>query len=382
MSGSLVFVHGTGVRLAGYEQSVDLVRREIDAAGLTCDLMTCAWGDPLGITFEGRSLPEPPQIREEDARWAWLLDDPFLELERLSIRYDPSAPPSPPGRRPQWSEDLAKIRAYRPSDELSGLLGRMDLEDDWLSAWASVIGSPLVALAFERSGEAGELADCGRALARALIAQLHVLATTAGRQGPSGTLRERLYERLATDWGYGVYGLGTFVSGLAKRAATASLRKHRAHLNQIITGPIGDILLYQARGAEIRAFIRHKVEQAPAPVILVGHSLGGVACVDLMAMAGAPAVSALVTLGSQAPYFHEIGALSSLNEGDQLPAGFPPWLNVYDRNDFLSFIGEQIFPGRVRDFEARSGQPFPESHGAYFGNPAVWAEVRAWSGRG
>ena len=82
----------------------------------------------------------------------------------------------------------------------------------------------------------------------------------------------------------------------------------------------------------------------------------------------------LVTVGSQAPYLYEIGALSSRLPHEGLVAGFPPWLNVYDPDDLLSFMAAPMFPApaRVTDVQVKSGQPFPISHGAYWTQPAVW----------
>ena len=47
----------------------------------------------------------------------------------------------------------------------------------------------------------------------------------------------------------------------------------------------GDILLYQSRGHDIRAFIEEKLQHAEPPVTIVAHSLGGIACVDLLVLA-------------------------------------------------------------------------------------------------
>jgi hypothetical protein len=110
-------------------------------------------------------------------------------------------------------------------------------------------------------------------------------------------------------------------------------------------------------------------------VTLVAHSLGGIACVDLLAMPNPPKVSKLITAGSQSPFLYELGALASRKPGEPLPVGFPPWLNFYDRNDFLSYIAKPFWP-EVIDHEVRSGQPFPDSHGAYFGSEDVWTRIR------
>jgi hypothetical protein len=86
----------------------------------------------------------------------------------------------------------------------------------------------------------------------------------------------------------------------------------------------------------------------------------------------------LITAGSQAPFLYEIDCLTSLRAGQPLPDHFPRWLNFYDPNDFLSYIGGQVFPGRVRDVEIQSRQPFPQSHSAYWTNRLFWNEVEAF----
>jgi len=63
----------------------------------------------------------------------------------------------------------------------------------------------------------------------------------------------------------------------------------------------------------------------------------------------------------------------------KLPSTFPKWLNVYDRDDLLSYVGGKLFPDWVEDFHAGSGIPFPDSHGAYWrdnnGKNEVWDKI-------
>ena len=145
----------------------------------------------------------------------------------------------------------------------------------------------------------------------------------------------------------------------------------------------GDILLYQARGKGLRDFIRERIQATRAEVILA-HSLGGVACVDLLIEKPEPSVKLLITAGSQAPYFYEINALQSLEFNatpatppeSRLPPEFPRWLNLYDRRDFLSFVGAGLFGARVTDVLVNNRQPFPHSHGAYWTNEQTWDAIR------
>jgi hypothetical protein len=146
-------------------------------------------------------------------------------------------------------------------------------------------------------------------------------------------------------------------------------------VQQVATLAIGDVLLYQSRGGAIRDFIRCKILEAEPPVTVVAHSLGGVACVDLLAGSERLHVEHLITVGSQSSLLYEMGLLTALPFGMALPNHFPPWLNVYDRNDFLSFFAAPLL-GDVRDWEVWSGEPFPDSHSAYFGNEKVWQAIR------
>lgn len=379
--GTIVFVHGTGVRLPNYKRSVAGAKECAARAGIQAALAECAWGDPLGVEFEGLSLPDPPgeeQLRREEedfARWSFLFADPLFELDKLTLRdAKQTGPKPPPGQMAPWERLWTAISQYEPSLELKLLLARGNLEPFWAEAWPNITSlSDIPKRAFERSAQ--QLADASNALARAVVAEIHVVATAHGNPGPSRALRQKLAERLLDDWGQQVYGLGTFLADLFKRAATRVLRDHRTHFSDMASLPIGDILLYQARGPQIRDFIRAKIAAATPPVTVVAHSLGGIACVDLLALPGAPQVARLVTVGSQAPLLYEIGALVSLKRPAPLPPGFPPWLNIYDRNDFLSYTAGRLF-GRVEDFEAESGQPFPDSHSAYLNNEEVWRKIR------
>jgi hypothetical protein len=382
--GTIVLVHGTGVRLKSYTRSFAKAKAVAATQGIGADFLECAWGDVLGVDFEGRCLPDPPsenQLRADAqafAEWSWLFDDPLFELHKLTIR-DTSRvaqPLLPPGATPAWETLFESIRRYTPSSDLRLLLERGGLEDQFGAAWSDVIDDPTTRLAFEKS--AHELPEAANALARAVVASLHIHATADGQPGPSRRLRDSLVQRLIVDWDQVVYAPGTFFANLFRRAATRMLRQHRSEFTDSAALPIGDVLLYQARGVEVRTYIRDKIARAKPPVTLVAHSLGGIACVDLLALANPPAVDRLVTVGSQSSLLYEIGALTSLKPPQPLPSSFPPWLNIFDRNDFLSYLAEPLF-GRVTDVEVESGQPFPDSHSAYFGNDVVWRAIKDFS---
>jgi hypothetical protein len=327
------------------------------------------------------SLPDPPseqQLRHEEAdfaRWSWLFDDPLFELDKLTIRdtLEIEHNALPPGQKPQWEMLWEQIRAYQSSSDLVWLLKRGGLEPFWQEAWSRIIQADIAQLAFERSEN--ELPEASNALARALVAELHVVAVNRDQPGPNRALRDALVLRLLDDWHQVVYARSRFFTKLFERAATRILRRHRNEFTDSAALPIGDILLYQSHGVAIREFIRNKIMNASPPVTVVAHSLGGIACFDLLALPDPPPVARMVTVGSQSSFLYEIGALVSLQPPQQLPSGFPPWLNVYDRNDFLSYVAARLFTG-VKDLEVESGQAFPASHSAYFGSDEVWTAIR------
>jgi hypothetical protein len=385
-NGTIVFVHGTGVRLRDYKESFSTASATAKACGINRAFIQCLWGDPLGAEFEGKSLPDPPtreQIEEqeiESAEWDWLFARPLAELSMLTTRDSMHAVDIPLGEVPEWEQLWNTITAYSPSRELEALLMRGGLAKLWPRCWDDIIHAPqlingtqIPKLAFEASAQ--ELPEVSRALARSLVAQLYVLAKLNRQPGPNKSLRRKLVDRLMEDWHQHTLGVRDFFLDLMMRAGTTLLRERRSDYNEAIVPAIGDILLYQARGNAIRDFIRKTVEEADPPVALVAHSLGGIACFDLLALPNPPRVENLVTLGSQVPLLYEIGSLLSVQTGHQLPAHFPPWLNAFDRNDFLSFVAAPQFPKAV-DFEVESGLPFPNSHGAYVSNEALWSKIK------
>lgn len=378
--GSILLVHGTGVRLPNYEKSFEIAEKTAHDCSLKRTILPCAWGDPLGVEFKGHSLPDTPaaddrKAEEDFAHWIWILDDPLLELSLLGIpdEKDPKAGVLNPDGPSSGERDLEKVRAYTPSLEFRELLRRSDLDDVWNPARDRILSDKVTERAFEASEHQPQ--EAFRAVARALVAQMHVEAVSRSRPAPSALHRDKLVQRLLVDWKQQVFGISDRFLKFVARAGTRYVRDRRNALNAAAALPLGDVLLYQTHGAKIRSFIKGKIESCPAPVTIVAHSLGGIACVDLLALCRIPEIEALVTLGSQSSFMHEIGSLSSLKAGEKLRENFPRWLNIFDRNDFLSFFASRIFPN-AKDFEVASGQPFPESHSAYFGNEVVWTRIR------
>src|ERR1700730_18584993 len=107
MRGTLFFVHGTGVRQAGYDQTWRNVQAGANAAGIAdVTMVGCPWGPQLGVTADGVPDPLPPDISTRSvgdtppteaevdlATWALLVQDPLFEL-RLAGQATSSAAPT------------------------------------------------------------------------------------------------------------------------------------------------------------------------------------------------------------------------------------------------------------------------------------------------
>ena len=407
MRGTLVFVHGTGVRRDGWIPTWNRVQEHARSLiGEDLDFIGCPWGPDLGVDLErvGETLPAAPAAKaaaagqpgpeEVDAAlWALLIEDPLFEL-RLAVEGAAGPAAVRPGRLLPGQEALELLRG------LAGRAGELQLAGvevepaEIAAAARAVADSPELQQA---AAAAGDARDPGllQAAARAVAAT----ALAAHRADPPGAApaelydaarRDRLVELLAAALAPG-QAKGAF-SWLKDKAKEFALRKatrmavdRRRGLQGAGTAPIGDILYDQRRGSAIGDYVAERLRAARPPVVAVGHSLGGIILVDLLSRAGAPTVDLLVTAGSQAPMLYAIDALEQIRWGRAPPAPFTPWLNIYNRQDFLSFCAARIFGGAagIQDEEVDPGVPFPESHSAYWVHDRVYELIRdAWPAAG
>ncbi|MGW6612106.1 hypothetical protein ACWGA0_01350 [Streptomyces erythrochromogenes] len=415
-----LFVHGTGVRRERHDRLFALVRERLAARFPDAAVDSCYWGDRFGATLGagGRSVPglkpapgaapDAPDdmdgIDAETAEWALLLADPLCELRVLAEAGWPAAGSGPGGEDGGADDDpftmpgvqAAGIRVLatlaglppappHPGDELGALLHGTGLASDFPAALDAAARSAEAARAAERATGDPQARELATALARAVAAG--ALAAAGADADCTGAERDRLVELLTTRLGGDARVPGAraaaFLGRLAQRVTTQPLlNAWRGSLTVGATPALGDILRYQARGHDLREFLHARITAAPGPTVLIGHSLGGIALVDLLALAAArgeavPGTELLVTVGSQAPFLHELGALAALEPGAKLPYGFPRWLNVYDRQDVLSYLAGPVFPGdpRITDHEIGSRQPFPACHSAYWKQDALYERI-------
>lgn len=383
---NIIFVHGTGVRENSYLLSFNRARQQLKSRQ-DMTLHPCYWGN-LGakLYYGGASIPNYKKTLDAEqerkvALWGLLYEDPLYELRLLALRQ----PLRKSGIGPPPGFHLFQIaRDFEPDAEMLNKLRQADLEATFFESQAAITKLPLFRRALSAAPTA--LTEYRAAIARAFLAD--ALKRSKPEREPSelrieADLREEIEASMVDALGGAERGLGWLqqkAGGLLASIGTWYARRHRSSLSDVSIPAAGDILLYQARGEEIRNLIRSRIEEVDSPVVLLAHSLGGVACAEVL-LASPLGTRLLVTVGSQVPFLYEIGALRGMEVGSDLPDHFPSWINIYDSRDFLSYIGAGVFPGRVRDVEVDNQQPFPAAHGAYWENPQVWTAIEEALGK-
>ena len=411
MNANFIFVHGTGVRQPAYRITLKKIRKHLKKEDKSFPVYECYWGDECGSKLNegGKSIPTFDTNRsvggylsDKDykiALWHLLYQNPFFELEILSLREPENNYPPPSQELPGKGLDES-IRNFTPSPALLEQLAQAGIKEEiFQQAKKKIIEDDNYRNAINQA-QLSTMGDYRWAIAKALVAQSAILVSeTYGVQALclTGDSRDQIVTEIVSAIGGSDRGVGDWVknllqeklpklldsavvtttNGILQIPTGLALRK-RGSLSESIAATAGDVIMYQSRGQAIRDFIREKIKSIQGhPVILIAHSLGGIAAVDLLLEPDPPKVDLLVTIGSQAPLLYEWNALTKMEyqTGARLPDNFPKWLNIYDERDFLSYIGAGIFPGKVEDIKVSNGQPFPASHGAYWNNPKVWSAI-------
>jgi hypothetical protein len=325
-----------------------------------------------------------PRSDEADLRlWEHLGEDPLWELKMYASIEDwrtasELLPPNSVGPSLQF---LKNAHGSATDPLINELLNASGLMTYWPLAYSAVLGQNIVEQVAIVAGD--DLAQFAPALARAVIAQIMITADANGGPVISGQTRDQLVDLLLSQWGAVVRGplswIRRFLIDTALHTGTNILKRRRQYFSDFAAPAVGDILSYQARGEAIRLFVSNAIARSSPPVALLCHSLGGIASIDLLAEVDfSKHVSHVITVGSQVALLYELNALKAVNKGSPLPSHLPPWLNLFDRNDFLSYTAATVFPGRVRDLEIRTDQPFPRSHSAYWDVAETWNAVSAF----
>ncbi|CAN7686651.1 hypothetical protein LJR234_005733 [Mesorhizobium amorphae] len=199
--------------------------------------------------------------------------------------------------------------------------------------------------------------------------------------------------------------LGHLGGLIGNSASDLALKAKRRDLSRGVALFLGDVFVY-LRGRDDRGpdgtrrrifkpIIDALIAGAKArsgssePLVVVGHSLGGVLLYDILtdektratieAETGSISIDALFTVGSQAGFFADLGLYPHRPQGGAklpLPDGVRDWMNVYDFTDVFSFRCAPMFEG-VRDFGYDTVTDLMHAHSAYFLRPSFYKRMRA-----
>ncbi|MDP9332740.1 MAG: lipase family protein [Actinomycetota bacterium] len=154
-----------------------------------------------------------------------------------------------------------------------------------------------------------------------------------------------------------LHELDELVGSLIRDSAGRLNEFMRSGLGPPMTKFFGDVLVYQRHRDVIHQRVRDKVAALndpelgteKHPVLVTGHSLGGVIAFDLAVLPDTPLwTRSLVTFGSQAPFFHvcdprERLAPFGLGQHVKLPKSVGRWTNLWESLDVVAFIAANVF---------------------------------------
>jgi hypothetical protein len=190
--------------------------------------------------------------------------------------------------------------------------------------------------------------------------------------------------------------IGSATDKVGDFASSKLLGWSRDGLNENLGRFFGDVFIYfNSRGDKNRpgpiaqrilAGYDEALANAPAnePLVIIGHSLGGVISFDLLSHFRPDLhVDLFVSVGSQVAHFEEMKLFKESDPAVKAPAkaGTPDnirhWINVYDEVDIFSYSCDKVFD-RV-DFDARYDTKtyVIKSHSEYFKQERFYERLRA-----
>lgn len=178
-------------------------------------------------------------------------------------------------------------------------------------------------------------------------------------------------------------------------ASTKLLAWGRRPLNALIGRFFGDVFVYlDARGdknspGDIPKLILKEIQQAISenpdePLVVIGHSLGGVISFDLLSHFRPDiTVDLFISVGSQVSHFEEMKRFktsditipSAQQKFAKTPDNIKHWINVFDEVDIFAYSCEKIFD-KVTDFHYDTETYTIKAHGAYFEQDRFYSRLR------
>ena len=190
--------------------------------------------------------------------------------------------------------------------------------------------------------------------------------------------------------------IGSAVDGAGDFASTKLLGWTRPSLNATLGRFFGDIFIYfDGRGDSnapgdipkaILAGIDTAIENAPPndPLVIIGHSLGGVISFDLLGHFRPDLqVDLFVSVGSQVAHFEEMKLFMESDDAvrppakAKTPANILHWINVYDEVDIFSYACDRVFDRVDVDARYDTKTYVIKAHSAFFKQARFYKRLRA-----
>lgn len=189
-------------------------------------------------------------------------------------------------------------------------------------------------------------------------------------------------------------GVNDLTSGplvaLVRRVATPLIARFIGDVFHYLTETDARAQIQAAILVDIMAAARDAAT-AKSPLVLVGHSMGGVILYDMLSdpkvldelgteLGRAFHVDLLVTVGSQVSFFEELKSFRTsepnVRAPDKVarPAHIGAWWNIWDRMDPLAFVAADVFGG-VEDLQANTIAHVFAAHTAYFSNMVFYERL-------
>lgn len=380
----LVFVHGVAnrmspARLDEVRTRDALFRRYLLASHRPDDggpvmIRNPYWGDFGGkLHWGGASLPveDFPELHAGNARFAML--SPLADPDRRIT--SPAAvvlPVARQGALPEAVDLLCAAAAFAGSGQAEEVA-------------EFAVQARRYALARPHPAWLAEVRD-DRELVDRLRREIKASTPAAGPE--AGRIPEGAWTAVSAGVARIHAGVGDFL-----------IREAAERIRLAAVGPLtaffGDVFVYLAQRTSVARAIARRVEAdlreaarrrgRADPLVVVGHSLGGVIAYDLLTSTARDVdVDLFITVGSQVGFFEELKLFHSSDP--EIPGGDPErrlprpanirrWLNVFDHGDLLGFEVGSIIEG-VEDYVYRTGALFT-AHTAYFVQPGFHDRLAA-----
>lgn len=394
---TIIFVHGTGGRREDYHADLETIQDNLSnivvpKLGTNINLVECLWGEKEGVKPPDTwtSIPlgkhEPrPQLTDEQKFWAALEDNPVCELEAYK---PPRGKRISPSLCNGFKQSVEKVEHLQSNTLLDILRSTSISEYRFNSVYTGLLKSDEYKAFSEKVSNIQESHRIfSYALVASIVKSVSFYITPEDRNSLAREITANLDNKLPSESAdYGLpdswMNLGLNVGfNLVIKGANYWLDRSRACTTKSEKAypKIGDILYYQSKGDKIRDFIEKTVSEVKDEnIILLAHSLGGIACFEMLVETHIANIKKLITVGSQVSFLYELDVLRNLPREQKLPLHFPEWLNIYDSSDILSYICEQTFYGSqsiVHDERVDNGEIFPNSHISYWKNSQVWESI-------